>query len=529
MIPLRPGSIPLMQRHALPPPQTLLAGIGTLGLSGQPAGLLPTLTAAAGSFGVTGNAAAFQWSAAPLTAARGTFTLTGEPATLTQGTFPLAVSADSRTLVTAAGSPFPILGRASWDIVALNPTNYASYLSDTTGKGFNTIECFIPAHHPRCVNPPFNFNGDLPFLKRLDGANWSGSLSYANANNEAPDFTTPNSAYWTAVDSLVSYCLNNSILMLFFPAYLGFNGGDQGWMVEMVANGQSRMQTYGSFISSRYANYPNIVWMLGGDYSPSTTAEKNAETGLITGLTSGPTRFYAAEWNDGQNGEDNTDFASTITLNSMYSFSGNVAQRSRTAYQTPGTEPAFALEYPYDESGPDGTNINSAGTQPIRRYNWWAFTCCIGGYVGGNENVWPFQSGYTSHLNTQTAGDCSRQNAFIQACEWWKLVPSGLNGMKTLITAGGSSSNLTDYVSACAKPDGKLLLAYVPPAHSGTITVDMTAMSGNTRGRWWNPTTAAYTDITGGSFNIANTGTHVFTPPGDNGTGFTDWLLVLDA
>jgi hypothetical protein len=27
---------------------------------------------------------------------------------------------------------------------------------------------------------------------------------------------------------------------------------------------------------------------------------------------------------------------------------------------------------------------------------------------------------------------------------------------------------------------------------------------------------------------IANTGTHAFTPPGDNGSGYGDWALVLD-
>jgi hypothetical protein len=49
-------------------------------------------------------------------------------------------------------------------------------------------------------------------------------------------------------------------------------------------------------------------------------------------------------------------------------------------------------------------------------------------------------------------------------------------------------------------------------------------MSASSRARWWNPTNGAFTTI--GTY--ANTGTHAFTPPGDNGTGFDDWVLVLD-
>ena len=50
-------------------------------------------------------------------------------------------------------------------------------------------------------------------------------------------------------------------------------------------------------------------------------------------------------------------------------------------------------------------------------------------------------------------------------------------------------------------------------------------MSGNSRARWFNPYTAVYTLE---HASIANTGTHDFTFPGDNGNGFSDWVLVMD-
>ena len=166
--------------------------------------------------------------------------------------------------------------------------------------------------------------------------------------------------------------------------------------------------------------------------------------------------------------------------------------------------------------------MNPSATQPVRRFQWWGWLSTIGGYMSGNGYVWPFNAGWNTHLDTQGARDMARLNAFVRTIPWSQLVPSGLGGMKTLITAGGGSS--TAVVTAAATPDGRLLVAYVPPAHSGSITVDMTAMSGTTLARWFNPTTAAYTTI--GTF--PNSGTQVFNPPGNNGSGYSDWVLQLD-
>jgi Putative collagen-binding domain of a collagenase len=121
----------------------------------------------------------------------------------------------------------------------------------------------------------------------------------------------------------------------------------------------------------------------------------------------------------------------------------------------------------------------------------------------------------------------ARLNSFVKGIAWQELVPSGLAGMKTLVTAGGgtASPQSTDYVASAAASDGSLLVAYVPPAHGGGITIDMTAMAAPARARWLNPTSGAYIDIGTG---LPNTGTRAFTPPGNNGSGFTDWVLVLD-
>ena len=198
----------------------------------------------------------------------------------------------------------------------------------------------------------------------------------------------------------------------------------------------------------------------------------------------------------------------------------------RRAYEYTPVEPAYLLEEPYDEEGPDGNGVNPGAIQPVRRFQWWGWLSSTGGYISGNGYIWPFNAGWQSHLNTQGAQDMARLNGFIRSIAWQNLVPSELGGMRTIVTDGGSTNFADDYVSAAATPDGKLLVAYVPPDHTGTITIDMTILSASSRARWLNPATAAYTTI---GENLPNVGIHVFSPPGDNGSEFSDWVLVVES
>jgi hypothetical protein len=297
------------------------------------------------------------------------------------------------------------------------------------------------------------------------------------------------------------------------------------------------MNAYGAFIAARYKSRGNIVWMLGGDFgtgsAPFSAQQLGVEQAMLAGMKSvagQQSLNFSAEWNSESIYTDQSDptLKAAGTLQGAYSFNGDVNTQARRGYSNSPVMPTFLLEEPYDEEGPDGNGVNGAATQPVRRFQWWGSLSGIGGYMSGNGFVWPFITGvWPNHLNTQGAQDMGRLNAFVRSIAWQNLVPSGLGGMKVLVTAGGSTPSASNYVAAAATPDGTLLVAYVPPAHSGSITVDMTAMSKPARARWLNPASGAgvYTLIGTG---IANTGPVVFTPPGNNSSGFSDWVLVVD-
>ncbi len=443
----------------------------------------------------------------------------------TGGIFPLHNSADNHYLVTNSGAPFPVLGRTAWFLTSISSTAQHQFIDDSIAKGYSAFEFHVINHDSAGNNAPYGGNGSLPFLKTLDGSNWDGFLTSNCYPECAPDLTTPNEAYWTVVDDLLSYAKTNGVLALMFPAYVGYMGSDDGWMVELVANGDTRAQTYGAWIANRYASYGNIVWMMGGDSGTGNNsfngAQESVEQALLAGLQSAGQTSFSAEWNSGSIATDEATMGTSMTVNGAYDWYGDVIGQGRRAYSYASTRPAFLLEEPYDEEGPDGTGVNPNSTQPVRRFPWWGWLSTTGGYVAGNGYVWRFNAGYTTHLNSVGSQDLAKLNAFVQSITWWQLVPEGLGGIGTLITAGAQSG--AQQVTAAASPAGTLLVAYIPPDHTGSITVDMTKMSATSTAQWFNPSTGVYTTI--GSF--PNTGTHVFSPPGNNGSGFTDWVLVL--
>jgi Protein of unknown function (DUF4038)/Putative collagen-binding domain of a collagenase len=445
--------------------------------------------------------------------------------------FPVAYAANRRYLQDRNGVPFPILGRTAWFVLSRVAADYQAFVDDSVARGYDAIELHVINHDSRGNNAPFAGNGQAPFLRRLDGASWGGSLSYSSSA-AMPDFTTPNASYWSFVDAFLAYCDAHGVLVLLFPAYVGYGGGGQGWMQEMLGNGASRMQTYGAFIANRYRDQRNLVWMMGGDMGTGFNAfdqpETSVENGLLTGMKSVAGQqsiHFSAEWDSESIATDQTSFGTSMTLNGAYSWIGDVPTQGRRAYGRASVEPSFLLEEPYDEEGDDGNAVNSNATQPVRRFQWWGWLSTIGGYVSGNGYVWTFNgTTWRNHLDTQGSRDMARLNAFTRAMPWYQLVPSGMGGVKTLITAGAGSTSDASYVAAAATPDGAWLVAYVPPAHRGSVTIDRTALGGTARARWYNPTTGAYTAI--GS--VPNTGTQAFSPPGNNGSGYSDWVLVLD-
>jgi len=161
----------------------------------------------------------------------------------TEVVFPLRVDDAGGYLVDSAGRPFFIHGEAAWSLVVqLSLDDVDRYLADRRQRGIDALLVSLIEHH-YSDNPPLNVDGDPPF----DGGDSFGSL---------------NEAYFAHVDAVLRRLLDSNMLVFLFPAYLGYEGGEEGWFGEMSALTLDRCQAYGRLLGTRYRDFPNIVWVL---------------------------------------------------------------------------------------------------------------------------------------------------------------------------------------------------------------------------------------------------------------------------
>jgi hypothetical protein len=484
-------------------------------------------------------------------------------------TFPVVLSANHRFLQDQKGVPFPIMGESSWEAAeSLNAADQSLFLNDRVAKGFNAMLIPTVEHKFTAVNPPKDLAGDLPFTRRLDTNAYTGSPNgtttasgntlqfpadpYADPNNESPDFTFPNAAYWSVIDAFVAKAASLGLLVFVYPSYYGFHANDEGWNVEMVANdavigaggqagqpfadaSKSKLWNYGAWLANRYRNQPNLVWIMGGDSGVNgvtnagtySAAQSSAVLHLYQGMQSvtAQSTLWCGHWGRGTLATDiSTDATNGAALGAAMSLESTYANASSAQYAQAGYAhspplPSFDIEDFYE--------TNATGGVPNRIFHWWEMLAGIAGYFRGDDNLWSFKANWQSELTSAGSLDSAQLNAFIMSVKWWQLVPSATNGMKSLVTSGGGTLNpqSQDYVAAAAAPDGSLLVAYVPPAHSGAFSVDLTALAGSVRARWLDPTSGSFSVI--GTF--PNTGAQSFSVPGNNAAGAADWVLVLDA
>ena len=313
---------------------------------------------------------------------------------ITPSIFPLATSANSRYLVTAGGTPFPILARAYWGIIGLSPANYQAAIADLLAKGFNALEFRAPNASQQDNFAPLDGASNLPFTTKIGGGSYTGAFT------EDPDFTTPNEAYWVFLDTFLAYCETQGVAVLWFPKYIGFSN-TEGWRREYVANGTTKCQTYGAYVANRYKARKNIIWMLGGDLGTSTNPwanqnEIDCESAYITGLKSvsgQASTQYCAEWaSQSYGGDEPNGLGSNLTIWGPYSWEATNAEWANNGYQASTTKPTICLEEPYDEEGTDGTNKNPGNAiQPCWKYVFRSvLNGANAGYCEGN--------GYLTHF-----------------------------------------------------------------------------------------------------------------------------------
>ena len=314
--------------------------------------------------------------------------------------------------------------------------------------------------------------------------------------------------YFTNVDWVIQRAGYYGINVFVYPLYDGYNGSS--WYAQMAGNSSNAIWSYGNFIGNRYKNFTNIVWIGAGDYNepnaPTTCLWNIMAAGILSADTN---HLFTAQAGRPTSASYYNAF---ITLNSSYGSQFPYVE-SLGNYQISPVVASFAREPYYEHRNITGTPFTALD---CRHFAYWAVFSGDMGHFYGDENQWPFGTGWQAEMWDSGATTITNVIYLMNSRRWWNCVPDSAH---TTVISGYGTSGTVYYITCTREASGMTVMAYIPQDQM-TPTVDMTKISGSSAGAsWYNPRTGATTAI--GTYST--TGTRAFTPPDTN-----DWVLVLD-
>ena len=423
--------------------------------------------------------------------------------------YPLKMSANRRYLVDQSNAPVMIVGDSPQALFVNLTTNQAAmFFADRAGYGFNTLWInLLCATYTGGRADASTIDGILPFTAMIPATS-----SY--------DLTKTNEAYFARVDQMIQFAGQQGIQVLLDACETG------SFLSVMRDNGTNNCRAYGQFLGSRYKNFPNIIWMSGNDFqSWQTAADDNVVRAVALGILDRDTNhLQTTELSYTLSSSlDDTNWNAILGLNGTYTYFPTYA-RLWQDYNRPNYLPNFLIEANYEFESLQGP----VTTAPIlRQQEYWTMTSGACGQMYGNHYTWPFSSGWQANLDTPGAAEIKIMQQFFNARAWHNLIPD--TNHTIVVSNYGTYSDSShvadnDFLTAARTPDGSLVVAYTPVMRQ--FAVDLSQLSGLAVTRWFDPSSGVFWPVSGSPFT--NSGTRVFTPPGNNNDGDGGWVLVLE-
>jgi hypothetical protein len=418
--------------------------------------------------------------------------------------FPLKVSANGRYLVDQKGAPFLLAGESPQALmVNLTDKDAELFFANRRSHGFNAAWINLLCRKGTGGRP--------------DGSTYDGVRPFKTPD----DFATPNEEYFARCDRMIRLAAKHGLLVILDPCETIDH------LKPMLKNGPEKCREFGRYLGSRYKDFDNLLWMHGNDFQTWKDPKHDAVVlAVARGIKDKDARhLHTIELNYTVSGSlDDARWAPLIGLNATYTYYPTYAQVLKD-YNRPDAKPVVMIESNYEFE-------QEAGAAVLRRQEYWSLLSGAAGQLYGNGYTWPFKPGWKDKLETPGA----KQMAYVQALflprAWHRLVPdqkhrvvtTGYGTFDASTTQGNLHMMTSDYVTAARTPDGNLVMAYLPSLR--TVTVDMGQLRAPATAHWYDPSRGTYAKVEGSP--LANSGKHRFRPPGRNGDGDDDWVLVLE-
>ena len=168
------------------------------------------------------------------------------PGTTPSFPYPVSVSAENRRFLDQKGNVYLLKTMSSW-AMAQNSTNaeITKALEGLKELGFNAVTVSPFGVH---MNDSF---GDR--YKNKAGQRFFTGAPYASSFGPA----------WSSMDWVMSEATRLQLTVVFS---LFMSWGETGTVPELVKAGATNAYDFGKTVATRYANYPNIVWHVMGDF-----------------------------------------------------------------------------------------------------------------------------------------------------------------------------------------------------------------------------------------------------------------------
>jgi len=422
---------------------------------------------------------------------------------------PIRVAADRRHFAHADGTPFFWLGDTWWMGLTRRlqwPEEFQQLATDRRDKGFTVVQ-IVAGLYPDM--PAFDERG-------LGDGGFPWEPGYARIRPE----------YFDAADHRLEHLVDQGLV----PCVVGSWGYHLPWL------GTDRMQQHWRYLVARWGALP-VVWCASGEQAmawynstnkPAETEQLRREwTTVIRHLrTTDPYRRLLTT-HPRQNARDEVLEPALLDFEMQQTGHGSSAPqhaaKALAAWNRPPFMPVISGEARYE-----ALEIKPTLGAREARQAFWAhlLNSGVAGHTYGANGIWQLNrvdqrygkspggndwggTPWNEAMRLPGSTQLARAKQFLLTLPWPTLALS-----TNLFTGATSSAATGDATCALA-----LSLANAP------LTANLARLPGPVRARWLDPASGALTVIDGSPF--ANSGHHIFKPPGQNSAGDDDWVLVL--
>lgn len=419
----------------------------------------------------------------------------------------LRASPNGRYLQHRDGTPFFYLADTAWELFhRLDRKDTLKYLDDRACNGFNVIQAVALAEHDG-LNVP-NMNGDKPLIEN--------------------DPERPNEAYFRHIDWVIEEAARRDIYIALLPTW-----GDKVvkmWGIGPEIFNEQNARVYGRWLGKRYANTPNLIWMLGGD-RPAKGFE-DIWRAMATGIKEGGAKQLMTYHPSGESNPLEW-FNATDAWLDFIGFQSGHSRRNIENYSwitlgwnsTP-PRPVIDLEPRYEDHPINwDAKLGYFDDFDVRQAQYWAVFAGAAGITYGAHPIWQFYASgrepvaharhtWEEDLGLPGAKQLRHLRDLMLSRDYVSRIPA--NDIVVEKTDG------EDHIQATRDASGSYAMIYVPTGKTFHVRTNWAnATSFNTS--WFDPRSGNYRQAW-----ARNRGPLFgFTPP-SSGRG-QDWVLIIES